>query len=340
MKDNTFIELSRLGLPNNSDIDKSEIKERLLQIYKTKYGSEAETENAIDEFLKFCSDRTELFVPTAEDKYKFFHRSFFEYFYSLYIFLRCANERDMLEELLKFDVDSEVFELTVAMLKQKSEERYQTLIELMFGRAEEELKSNAEDFPVLNILILSMQVIDDVLYRKRFLQIIIDSKDTVLKNLDTIHNLRLISSIYEGDTDSYEKICNSYYDEYLRFLFVGCDRIFKMEEQYSKEIGTDFYEKALSRKHPLAFKQCFGYQYVDVDKNFYVPIISKMLDSRKILLEANEESLANIFKKTNPRNFRKKAFNTMAIVDRFKKSSEEDQNKFLQFLLSFSYVIR
>ncbi len=340
MKDNTFIELSRLGLPNNSDIDRSEIKERLLQIYKTKYGSEAETENAIDEFLKFCSDRTELFVPTAEDKYKFFHRSFFEYFYSLYIFLRCANEREMLEELLKFDVDSEVFELTVAMLKQKSEERYQTLIELMFGRAEEELKSNAEDFPVLNILILSMQVIDDVLYRKRFLQIIIDSKDTVLKNLDTIHNLRLISSIYEGDTDSYEKICNSYYDEYLRFLFVGCDRIFRMEEQYSKEICTDFYEKALSRKHSLAFKQCFGYQYVDVDKNFYVPIISKMLDSRKILLEANEESLANIFKKTNPRNFRKKAFNTMAIVDRFKKSSEEDQNKFLQFLLSFSYVIR
>lgn len=340
MKDNTFIELSRLGLPNNSDIDRSEIRERLLQIYKTKYGSEAETENAIDEFLKFCSDRTELFVPTAEDKYKFFHRSFFEYFYSLYIFLRCANEREMLEELLKFDVDSEVFELTVAMLKQKSEERYQTLIELMFGRAEEELKSNAEDFPVLNVLILSMQVIDDALYRKRFLQIIIDSKDTILKNLDTIHNLRLISSIYEGDTDSYEKICNSYYDEYLRFLFVSCDRIFRMEEQYSKELGSDFYEIALSRKHSIAFKQCFGYQYVDVDKYFYVPIISKMLDSRKILLEANEEFLANIFKKTNPRNFRKKAFNTMAIVDRFKKFPEEDQNKFLQFLLSFSYVIR
>lgn len=340
MKDNTFIELSRLGLPNNSDIDRSEIRERLLQIYKTKYGSEAETENAIDEFLKFCSDRTELFVPTAEDKYKFFHRSFFEYFYSLYIFLRCANEREMLEELLKFDVDSEVFELTVAMLKQKSEERYQTLIELMFGRAEEELKSNAEDFPVLNVLILSMQVIDDALYRKRFLQIIIDSKDTILKNLDTIHNLRLISSIYEGDTDSYEKICNSYYDEYLRFLFISCDRIFRMEEQYSKELGSDFYEVALSRKHSIAFKQCFGYQYVDVDKNFYVPIISKMLDSRKILLEANEEFLANIFKKTNPRNFRKKAFNTMAIVDRFKKFPEEDQNKFLQFLLSFSYVIR
>ena len=101
MKDNTFIELSRMGCPNNSNIDRKDIKDRLLQVYKTKYGSEAEAENAIDEFLKFCSDRTELFVPTAEDNFKFFHRSFFEYFYSFYIFLRCMDENEMLEEFLR-----------------------------------------------------------------------------------------------------------------------------------------------------------------------------------------------------------------------------------------------
>lgn len=340
MKDNTFIELSRMGLPNNSNIDRSDIKERLLQIYKTKYGSEAETENAIEEFLKFCSDRTELFVPTAEDKYKFFHRSFFEYFYSLYIFLRCTNEHDMLEELLNFDVDSEVFELTVAMLKQKSEDRYQSLIELMFEQAEKELSSDAEDFSVLNVLILSMQVIDDVLYRKRFLQIIIESKDAILKNLDSIHNLRLISSIYESDMDSYQEICDSYYDEYLLFLFDSCDKIFKMAEQYSKETKDDFFENALNKNHSIGFRRRFVYRYVDVDKNFYVPIISKTLDSRKILLDATEESLAKIFKKTNPRNFRKKVSNTMAIVERYKNSSEEDQIKFLQLVLSFPYVMR
>lgn len=340
MKDNTFIELSRLGLPNNSNIDRSDIKERLLQIYKTKYGSEAETENAIDEFLKFCSDRTELFVPTTEAKYKFFHRSFFEYFYSLYIFLRCTNAHDMLEELLNFDVDSEVFELTVAMLKQKSEERYQALIELMFEQAEKELRSDAEDFSVLNVLILSMQVIDDVLYRKRFLQTIIENKDAILKNLDSIHNLRLISSIYESDTDSYQVICDSYYNEYLLFLFDSCDKIFKMAEQYSKETKDDFFENALNKNHSIGFRRHFVYRYVDADKNFYVPIISKMVDSKKILLDANKESLTNIFKKTNPRNFPKKASNTMAIIDRYKKFSEEDQNRFLQLILSFPYVMR
>ena len=41
-----------------------------------------DAENAIDEILTVCADRTELFVPTTEDKFKFFHRSFFEYFYS------------------------------------------------------------------------------------------------------------------------------------------------------------------------------------------------------------------------------------------------------------------
>ena len=88
MKDHTFMELAEMCYPNNSDVDKNMIKEKKINTYKSKYGNEVDTENAIEEFLKFCSDRTELFVPAAgEDKFKFFHRSFFEYFYSQYIFL-------------------------------------------------------------------------------------------------------------------------------------------------------------------------------------------------------------------------------------------------------------
>ncbi len=87
MKDNTFMELANLGLPNNSDISKEEIKSILTEIYKNKYVSENQTEQAIEQFLTFCSDRTELFVPSSgEDCFKFFHRSFFEYFYSQYIY--------------------------------------------------------------------------------------------------------------------------------------------------------------------------------------------------------------------------------------------------------------
>ena len=124
MKDNTFMELANLCLPNNSDVSKVIIKERLTQIYKTKYVSENQTELAIDQFLIFCSDRTELFVPASgEDCFKFFHRSFFEYFYSQYIFTRMSSVEEIYDAWRTFDVDSEIFELTLAMFKQKNESK-------------------------------------------------------------------------------------------------------------------------------------------------------------------------------------------------------------------------
>ena len=131
MKDNTFMELAKMCFPNNSDIGKNEIVEMLCRTYSGKYAALSETEHAAEDFLAFCSDRTELFVPAAgEDRFKFFHRSFFEYFYSQYIFLRIRDVDEVYKLLEQFDVDSEVFELTLAMMKQKDEPRYQELVEI------------------------------------------------------------------------------------------------------------------------------------------------------------------------------------------------------------------
>ena len=138
MKDNTFMELAKMCFPNNSDIGKNEIVDMLCKTYSGKYTSDAETERAAEHFLAFCSDRTELFVPAAgEDRFKFFHRSFFEYFYSQYIFLRIRDVEEVYNSLQKFDVDSEVFELTLAMMKQKDEPRYQELMEYIFDKTNE-----------------------------------------------------------------------------------------------------------------------------------------------------------------------------------------------------------
>ena len=93
-------------------------------------------------------------------------------------------------------------------------------------------------------------------------------------------------------------------------------------------------------KRSIGFRRRFAYRYVDPDKNFYVSIMSKMLDSKKILLNTDEEFLISIFERTHPRNFRKKAANTMAIIDRYKNLSEDDQNSFLQLIISFPYVMR
>lgn len=338
MKDNTFIELSRMALPNNSNIDKEDIKNRLLQVYKAKYSSEAEAENAIDEFLKFCSDRTELFVPTTEEKFKFFHRSFFEYFYSFYIFLRCKDEHEMLNELMNFDVDSEVFELTVAMLKQKSEMKYQVLIELMFERADTELTTNTCDFPVLNILVLTMQVIDDALYRKRFLELVVNNKRTILNNMDRIHNLKLVATIYENDVEAYRKICNSYESEGKRDLFESCDGLFKLAEEFEKENKLSFFEYALAPQKSLAIRRRFAYHYVDLDEKFYMLILAKVWDCKKILLETDDEGIAGTLKKFYPRNYKKRVVNTRTAIEKLRQFSEEKQDEIVRFMLSYVQV--
>lgn len=334
MKDNTFIELARMGLPNNSDIDRNEIRDQLLRVYKAKYGSEAEAENAIEEFLKFCSDRTELFVPTVEDKYKFFHRSFFEYFYSLYIFYRCNDENEMLDELLKFDVDSEVFELTVAMLKQKAESKYQALIELMFDKAENELDVQSKEYSVFNILILTMQVIDDALYKARFLEIIINKKTRILKGAEHIHNLKLVATIYDNDAAAYQKICDCYNDEGLAYLFDSCDWFSAMAEKYEKETKESFFECCLDKNQEFRFRRRFIYHYADEDETFYMSVFSKVWNFSKILLEISDETLLGILKKFHPRDYKKRAMRVRAAVEKLRKFSSEDQEKLLTMMVS------
>lgn len=142
MKDSTFIKLAVLAAPNNSDIERSLIEETLIKQYRTKYVDEATTEMAIKEFLEFCSSRTELFVPAdVDDKFKFFHRSFFEYFYARYIYQQHSVE-EMYKLMEEFDIDSEAFELTIALVKEDNEEKYQNLIEYMFMKASQSLSES------------------------------------------------------------------------------------------------------------------------------------------------------------------------------------------------------
>lgn len=334
MKDNTFIELSKMGMPNNSNIDRKDIKERLLQVYKSKYGSEAEAENAIDEFLKFCSDRTELFVPTLEDKYKFFHRSFFEYFYSLYIFLRCDNAEEMLSELQKFDVDSEVFELTVAMLKQQSEMKYQALVDLMFSNSRDEFENGLNEFQIFNILVLSMQVIDDALYKKQFLEIILNRKKIILSHLDNIHNLKLTPSIFDGNEEAYRKICEAYNDECLMIIFSNCDRFFQIVDGYNKNHKGDFFNKMSSAMNEWGEQRLYIYKWQSDDNNFPMNVFSHVQNCKEVLLNISDDTIKSIYKKFSHYNYKKRTEQTRKNLTRFANLSQENQDKVVDFIVS------
>ena len=236
MKDNTFMELANLCLPNNSDVSKDIIKERLTQIYKTKYVSENQTELAIDQFLIFCSDRTELFVPASgEDCFKFFHRSFFEYFYSQYIFTRMSSVEEIYDAWRTFDVDSEIFELTLAMFKQKNESKYQEIVEFLLKKLEKAFSNNIERINVMNMLVLCMQVIDDELYKKQFVNFIVDNVEFCNKNIQKIHNQGFIINVINSNNDYKDMVINRYGDIAIYESVIAFLKVYPEAEQFLKQ---------------------------------------------------------------------------------------------------------
>ena len=248
MKDSTFISLSILAAPNNRDILRTQVEELLLRQYKTKYPDEATAECAIKEFLEFCSNRTELFVPSSsDDKFKFFHRSFFEYFYSRYIHQQPEIGK-MYELMAKFDIDSEVFELTVALVKEDNEEKYQKLIEYILEKVNEEFSNSRWICTAFGILTLAMQVIDDAYYIQKYYEIVVANKKIMSADKILTMNQRLIYMWTEkGIGENYDrkkKFIDIYSDlciQYLLLFFSEVKRIkFATYTQENEEENTQF----------------------------------------------------------------------------------------------------
>lgn len=287
MKDSTFISLSTLGVPNNDDIDRKDVEKLLLEQYRTKYGDEAETECAIKEFLEFCSSRTELFVPSSvDDKFKFFHRSFFEYFYSRYIH-QCATVEEMYELMSVFDVDSEVFELTVALVKEDNEVKYQKLILHLLSKIEEELNATPKVYTAFYILTLAMQVIDDAYFKQRYFDIIINySASIISKNTDNL-NQRLIttwvSNMIDGHPENLELFKERYEDKCIIYLL----RLFsKLPREVFKaiKVNTD----------DMPFFANYSFMTNLRSAPFYVPVYVKYVDIFEKMESYKEASINKI----------------------------------------------
>lgn len=289
MKENTFMELARMCFPNNCDIGKKEIVEMLCDTYKGKYTSMVETERAAENFLIFCSDRTELFVPAAgEDRFKFFHRSFFEFFYAQYIFVRVSNVEKVYELLKKFDVDSEVFELTLAMMKQKDEMRYQELVEYLFDEADKEASMSRTKFVAFNILTLGMQVIDDNIYIQRYIDYILKNSEQIVRNIKYISSDYIIYSLINENkeyVDKVNKIYNPYSTAHVIISFLN------MYQEFDTYLGQRKYQEI---KEEPGIEFFSGRFYVRTLENFYVRFFLENTDYSSILDEISEEKFENL----------------------------------------------
>lgn len=133
-QDYTFEELAYLGKYTNLNISSDIIVNHLMQLYSRFYGSDAISYNATTEFLKFCEQRTEFYVVgTEENTFKFFHRSFFDYYFSKYIVRKYPTMSDLFFELSIMSYDSEVFELVCDLLRSKNYPKYLEFFDLLFS---------------------------------------------------------------------------------------------------------------------------------------------------------------------------------------------------------------
>ena len=292
MKDNTFMELAKMCFPNNSDIGKDEIVEMLCKTYSGKYTSVAETERAAEHFLAFCSDRTELFVPAAgEDRFKFFHRSFFEYFYAQYIFLRIREVEEVYNLLQKFDVDSEVFELTLAMMKQKDEPRYQELMEYIFDKSNDEIKEKSTNLSAFNILTLGMQVVDDNVYVCKYVEYVINNCESLVKNIEHIPNQGIIYNVISGN-DSFVQRVISAYESSAKFKIISA--FLKHFSEAEQIISVKEFQEIsdTERKHYFSHRFYYGF-----GNSFYVTLYIKNVDYSNILNSFSESDLETLMLK-------------------------------------------
>ena len=240
MKDNTFIKLATLCLPNNQEADRVDVVECLIDEYKMTFSDEASCLNAVSEFLGFCAERTELFVPAQrEDSFKFFHRSFFEYFYSLYISLEVQDVESIFAQFTQFDIDSEIFELTVSTFKQRRHAKYVEVVDYLLRRVGSELKGPS--FVAYNILtLLVAHVISEPSYQEEYINILIDNNDIIVNSLrdrEGIKNTHTIVALCEANEDFSSRVMGAYANyidcELMRVLSV-------VSPSLLREISADY----------------------------------------------------------------------------------------------------
>ena len=239
MIDNTFSMLANMGMPNNSDIDRRDIVDMICKNYVTQYGTYQATRLAADNFLNYCSERTELFVLSSEEnKFHFFHRSFFEYFYANYVVYQLESIERIFDALKQLDLSSEVFELVFAMIKQKNKTKYQDLVRYVFEKCILETKQpDLVKISAFNILTLAMQVIDDVGFRNQYIDFLIKYKDYIIN----YHGKLLNDKIYEvicTNNKYIDKIVNAYTNEakitILNALFLSIHNVNKNRKNGNK----------------------------------------------------------------------------------------------------------
>lgn len=207
MSEATFMRLACMGTPNNRDIRREQINQMMLDLYENRFSSQAECQDATELFLQFCADRTEVFVPSpsSNSEYRFFHRSFYEYFYANDLMRHSAGPEDIYQKLTAFQVDSELFELLVALYYQKDPEQLRPLLQYAFEQAKAVLQRPVSGGKAFDILVMLMQAADESDFTRQFIEFFMENSDKIAM-LPFTASLKLVKEILSKNTAYLEEI--------------------------------------------------------------------------------------------------------------------------------------
>lgn len=214
--DETFEKLSFLAKRNNKEVNHKNIEDCLLITYNKLFLDQNQLSNAIDEFLKFCSERTELYVEGNEGFYRFFHRSFFEYYYSKFIIKSISDNKELINELLNFSPDSEMFELTVSLLKSEYYSRYELFLDDVFLLIEED-KIPDKKSTILRMIIDFMFISEEEYFHEKFYNLCFGKRMLLddLHMFDEDPKIKIILTRYNSEMEIFINLLKCYRSEVI-----------------------------------------------------------------------------------------------------------------------------
>lgn len=330
IKDSTFISLSVLAAPNNRDIPRKEIEECLVSQYKNKYIDEITTENAIKEFLDFCANRTELFVLSpVDDHFKFFHRSFFEYFYAKYINQQSEVSK-MYELMEKFDVDSEIFELTIALVKEENEEKYQQLVEYIFEKAKRQFENEKREHSAFSILTLCMRVVDDARYIMQYFDCLINYADVITQRRKLL-NQSIISSLVEKTIEENEERKSAFFECYRAHCLCYFLELFCSFNKSNNTLSNDVFYVDNIKTYSTKKTE----QYILRTKTPYYICLFSTNDELFAFLEGElSKSFENLWKSMEKQIPKSRKKSLKGGYYAYKKMSREDKENFSKLIIT------
>jgi len=334
LRESTFAELSTMCLPNNKDVDYDTVVEFLLKTFNKTFTDEAVLYERIDCFLKFCAERTDLFVISQkENHFRFFHRSFFEYFHARKLF-NTESISHTFNALKQFDNDSEIFELYIAICKDNNIDKYYNVVETLF---DEVSKGDSVDYDSLNILMHFFSEINEEHYVNRLLRFLADNSRAIARNEGRFVNADLfnkyICSEFNETAYFFDK-CIAVIEQQLINLIanlpwekvqylISLKYIKHTCEEYTKEpcdtIGNLISQKSVN----ISFFTRYYLSYYTYENAF------------QHILNVLITYMPNLEKKLRQMSFlNKKQVNKLkSIVYRYNKLSDEDRKSFLRELI-------